>query len=1252
MRESTFHGKFRYTCDSLCYTDFMSKTKLDAWCDALIEAGWLGALVVAPMFFNVFSSRVFEPDKISLVRSIALIMLLAWLVKLANGGPAWLPPSVKANGESAGDASARSLWRNPFAIPLLLLVAAYLISTLFSVATFVSWFGSYQRLQGTYSFLSYVIIALLTAAHLRQPEQFRRLQHVIIATSLPIAIYGIIQHMRQDPLPWGGDVTLRIAANAGNAIFLAAYLLMAFFFTLERVYNSFAHFLGGAGEPGQPEDTSQDLPAAASGGAYLFILMVQALAIFWTQSRGPWLGVLAGFYVFVLLWLSGLRPKHYKALMGAWVGLAALGAILLIVMNTTDVFAFLRPIPYVGRLTQLLDRESTTAQVRLFIWQGAADMLTPHQALTYPDGRQDAINAIRPLVGYGPEAMWVAYNPFYPPELAHVEARNASPDRSHNETWDSLVITGLFGFVGYMSLFISIFYWALRWLGLLVNRRDNLLFFGLLLGSSLAWILGLIISDGGHIRFFGAALPAGIITGLVLYTGTATFLHAGFSISREDIPRQLLIITILSTIVAHFAEIHFGIAIAATRTYFWVQTAMLLVLGMRWGQPEAFVWGLRQLGQEEVESEPLPPEPEEVKESAKGKRRRAAASTRPPAARRTRLDLPALPSMVMTDLLIFLTFVFIYTTNAQGSLSGLDVLFSSITQRMVGGQPVGSPAIFLLMLFTWLVTATLGLTAEALRHRRAPDLGWWLRGYGLHAAVVWGGWLFYGMVQGGRLAVGASGTTLDEQLNHIASHFAVYTTVLIFWLVTAATVYAWSTLRSRTLPAATRPAISLAAGALIAVAVFWVIGSVNVALVRADIIYKQGQQFDNQRNWISSIELYRRALDARATEDYYMLFLGRSLLEQAKQVRDQVQQGQPEGQFKLSPNPDIHEVLDLTPDRTSQMGWMELMRAAEVVLKEAQRINPLNTDHTANLARLYRSWSDLAYDDPVLRQEMLDRSVDQYSKAVKLSPNAAHLWNEKGNTHLARGERGEAETAYRHSLELDPLFEQTYLLMAEFLNDENRDAETVEILRHGIALMEADPRFSPSAAMYNYLAVALARIGDTEEAIDATLQVLEWQPNNVGAMLNVALLYRDSNRPAEGIPWIEKAISLTPVERPNEVAPLYEVAGQLYQSVGEVDKAIGVLEQLRQLAPNDVQTLRNLSNLYNLVGNDAKVLEMAQALIGLEPNNFEHQLSAAQALQRMGQEVDALTYANHALALAPMTDTLVISQFIQTLNDD
>src|SRR5690606_39848091 len=114
----------------------------------------------------------------------------------------------------------------------------------------------------------------------------------------------------------------------------------------------------------------------------------------------------------------------------------------------------------------------------------------------------------------------------------------------------------------------------------------------------------------------------------------------------------------------------------------------------------------------------------------------------------------------------------------------------------------------------------------------------------------------------------------------------------------------------------------------------------------------------------------------------------------------------------------LGDVLALTPEAVSQMSRQELLRAAEVVLQQAQRVNPLNTDHTATLARLYRSWADLS-TDPERRQAMLDRSIEYYNTAVTLSPNAAHLWNEKGNAHLARGEDDLAEEAYLHSMEID-----------------------------------------------------------------------------------------------------------------------------------------------------------------------------------------------------------------------------------------
>ena len=1214
----------------------ISRTKLDSWCESILESGWLAALVVAPMFFNVFSSRVFEPDKISLVRSIALMMLLAWLVKLANGGLAWRP-AYRADNDSAPDDSVtdekpsllQGLWQIPFLVPVGLLIIAYIISTLFSVAPFVSWWGSYQRLQGTYSFLSYVIISLLTMAHLRTPQQIRRLQHVIIVTSLPIAIYGVIQHFDIDPLPWGGDVSIRIAGNAGNAIFLAAYLLMAMFFTFERIYSSFAHLLS---QDGQTDETGHDMPAALAGGAYLFILMVQFLAVFWTQSRGPLLGILLGIYLFGLLLFGGLRPRGYRAWTIGWIGVGLAGAVFLVLLNTTAVADVVQSVPSLRRLSTLLDLESNTAQVRILIWQGASDMITPHEPLIYPDESTDAINAIRPLVGYGPEAMWVAYNPFYPPRLAHHERRNASPDRSHNETWDSLVITGGLGFLAYMSLFVLIFYWALRWLRLIINRRDSILFTLILSLTSIALIVYFYQFDGSW-RFFGVALPAGIMLGLGIYATIAVFLHPDVKPDPVDVPRQLLIIALIATTASHFAEIHFGIAIAATRTYFWVQLALLLTLGMRWAMAPSFAVPLGSA----IASDRA------VADANVDKSKRRRRSGRDTTSRKGQLELPSLPATVMIDLLIFLTFVFIYTTNGQQLQGAFNVLWGSITTRPEASAVITSRALLFLMLFTWLIASTLGLATEALRHRRAPDIGWWLRGYGLHALVVWVGWLIYGMIQGARLTPGAAGNTLDSQLDHVAGHFALYTWIVVGWLLFAGVVLAWNNLRQRNISWGSRLIVGASTGAILAIITFFVIGNVNIALVRADIIYKQGQQFDSQRNWVSSIELYRRALAARTTEDHYMLFLGRSLLEQAKLAES-------EAPTIFDDAPTVDDVLNLSAQQISVMGQGELLQGAEAVLKEAQRVNPLNTDHTANLARLYRTWADLS-DDATKRQEMLDLSLAQYEMATTLSPNAAHLWNEKGNAHLARSEQVIAEETYTYSHSLDPLYDQTYLLLADFYDRADEYEKIVELLEDGIMAMDESKRHRPTAQMYSYLGVALARLGDLDGAIEANLKVLELQQTNAGAMRNLVILYRDNEQPEEAIEWAEKAITLTNSDNVQQISQYRQLLIDLYRTGGQEEKVAEQYELLRPLAPDDINILRTLRSIYQTQADQqAKLVDVLLGLTQIEPGNYQHSFELAQILFDTGQSAQACDYAQQALASTPADQQAVVSQLVDANN--
>ena len=123
-------------------------------------------------------------------------------------------------------------------LPTTLLVTIYLISTIFSISPHVSLWGSYQRLQGTYSALSYIVVFALMAATLRTREQVHRLITVVIVASIPVSLYGIVQRYGLDPLPWAGDVTSRVASSLGNAIFVASYLIMVIPLTIVRLIES------------------------------------------------------------------------------------------------------------------------------------------------------------------------------------------------------------------------------------------------------------------------------------------------------------------------------------------------------------------------------------------------------------------------------------------------------------------------------------------------------------------------------------------------------------------------------------------------------------------------------------------------------------------------------------------------------------------------------------------------------------------------------------------------------------------------------------------------------------------------------------------------------------------------------------------------------------------------------------------------------------------------------------------------------
>ena len=1089
-------------------------TKLSRLCEAFIEAGWLAVLIVTPLFFNVHSSRVFEPDKISLMRSIALLMAAAWLVKAINDG---FGAGRARSGDRPELVEPRpSLWQRvrstPLVLPTLLLVLAYLISTALSLTPRISLMGSYQRMQGTYTTLSYIVIFFLVLGHLRRPEQWRRLAYAIILTSLPIAIYGILQRSGLDPLPWGGDVQRRVAANMGNAIFVAAYLLMAFFLTLQRTLLHFGRVL-------RSQEGSWSAADVILAGCYLFILAVQSLTIFYTQSRGPFLGLLAGLYVFGLVGLLGLRAwaKREQSLSSGtrqvlswgwlgWMGLALAALAFLVIFNLPNSpLASLRSNPAIGRLGTALDSQANTARVRTLIWQGASQLVAPHQPLEHPNlsgdtsvtaMQPDTVNLLRPLVGYGPEAMWVAFNRFYPPDLAYHESRNASPDRSHNETFDSLVITGLLGFVAYMALFISIFYYSLKWLGLIRSRRQGLAFLLVALGGAILGALIAYLLQGNWV-LIGVTLPGGLILGVILYITVTALWNEGRGLSMRTGRRELLVMTILATVIAHFIEIHFGIAIVATRTYFWVWSAVLVALGMNWltldAQPEPAAAAVAERKAAPAGAGARPP-------AGKGKSRAGQVANRQPTGAATRHDRAShfawaevmVYALLMGIVLFTLAYDYIINPNvlALRASSPLGVFINAFATRIVERERVFSPGLFWMVLFVWMVGMIVAL-ADIGRQRPNVTRRWLGRGALLYSAISLGIFLLFGLIHAAGVARDArlqqSGSISVEQVATMAAnHIVTYYLVILLLLAALAATLWWFRSDKGSQWLGPGGWLGAAAAVILPLLALLFIFNVNVSLVRADTIFKQGQAYEGADRYDEAIFLYQMALEQQPREDYYYLFLGRAQLERARQASGD--------------------------DRTYYLA------EAERSLLRALELNPMNTDHSANLGRLYLAWAQLASAED--RAAAVQKSLDYYSVATRLSPNAAHLHNEYASAYQMAGDPTQALDQFMTSLRLDPRYAETYRRLGDFYRNSNQIDEAIRTYEQGV---QVAPR---NINLRSVLGLLYAEQGDGAKAIEQNLAVLELRPNDISSLQNLALLYADLGDTASALRYAQQALAL------------------------------------------------------------------------------------------------------------------------------
>jgi hypothetical protein len=613
-----------------------------------------------------------------------------------------------------------------------------------------------------------------------------------------------------------------------------------------------------------------------------------------------------------------------------------------------------------------------------------------------------------------------------------------------------------------------------------------------------AIIATVVVSLTIGLHFFGLAIPIGIVGGLFLY-----LIVWGFSEweSTEDVklhPRFVLLMGLLSAMVAHFVEINFGIAIAATRTAFWCYAGLLVVTGT----------GLIQDHEaEEVEL----------------------------AARRGRKSLPRwLRPTLATSIIggfIIGTLSFDFVTNAERLTQPAEIVWRALTVLPAQGSRPSYGAL-MIFAFTWVMSGVLFIAQMAKRgvfEERNDD---WAVATSLYALVSLAVGFGFALMLAGRHAsvVRARPQTVEgflELAGQVAGVLTLYYGFILFALIAGGLVLLLGT------PGDLKPIGQLSLIALLVM--FLLAGAVaivtNLHPIRADIIYKQADPWERQGQWPVAIQHYGQAIDLAPREDFYYLYLGRAYLEYAKTLEE----------------PAVQRTI--------------LGRTDETLL-EAREVNPLNTDHSANLARMYRTWAQLATDAET-RQEMTQRSAENYAVATRLSPQNAILWNEWGLLYLVAGQFDKAQEKISHSLAIDPDFDQTWTIQADLYANQDMITDALEAYTRAL---EINPKQTD----------VWLRVGDIqrqqqefEEAAEAYEQALELRPRNVQVWRVLGSVYAQIGQPEKGIEALNRGLELGPEQE--DSWDTHRMLAILYSQVGEPQQAVDHAEVALQNAPDGQQ---------------------------------------------------------------------------------
>lgn len=422
--------------------------KLNNFFNRTIAASFYALFFLVPLVFTGDTSELFELNKMWLTWGLTIIIVLTWSTKMILQKRFYLQ-------------------RTPLDIPIVLFLLSQIISTMFSLDPYVSFWGYYSRFNGgLLSTVTYIVLYYAFVSNLEKKHVLKLLQ-VTLFSGLVVALWGLPSHFGYDPTCFvfrgNFDVScwteafqpkVRIFSTLGQPDWMAAYLAilipLSLAFGIKKYHNIQISM----------QNKTKNLLLA---GYYFALTALFYLDLIFTRARSGFIAVWVAliFFFGAYLWINKKKVLQ-KYIIVIFAGLLVITFFAGTPVTQLDKFTFAGMQEMFAKKEQPAPTKTTaptvsapapigelggtdSGKIRLFVWQGALEAWKHY-----------------PIFGTGVETFAFAYYKFRPAGHNMTSEWEYLYNKAHNEYLNYLATTGIFGLGTYLAIILLFFYVAWR----------------------------------------------------------------------------------------------------------------------------------------------------------------------------------------------------------------------------------------------------------------------------------------------------------------------------------------------------------------------------------------------------------------------------------------------------------------------------------------------------------------------------------------------------------------------------------------------------------------------------------------------------------------------------------------------------------------------------------------------------------------------------------------------------------------------